>query len=99
MSGRFNGDAKVGIDLGDATSGDDRLVHAKVEHARGDPVEVGELESVEVGEAYFAGETFHRNDVGDGVARAESHDTDAQRALASLLRARHLVAVSVQSKS
>jgi len=87
---------KVRIDLGDPSGCDDRLVDTEVEHRTGDPVEVRELEGVEVGEAELAGQPLHGHRVRDRVPRAETDDADAQRSLERLLLPRQLVPVPVE---
>ncbi len=89
---------EIRVDLGDPSGGHDGLVHAEVEHAGRDAVEVRKFDGVEVRQAQFARQAFHGQDVGDGVARTEPDDANAQRALAGLFLPGELVAVAVQPK-
>ena len=74
-AGRFDDDAQVRIDLGDAPRGDHRLVDAEVQHTRGDAVQVRQFQGVEVGQADLAGQALHRDARGRCVCPALSPTT------------------------
>ena len=54
-------DADVGIELGDLARGEDDLVHADVGDAARDPVEVREVQHVEVGQPQLAADALVRH--------------------------------------
>ena len=60
---------EIRVDLGDPAGGGGRLVHADVEDRRGNPVEVGQLEFVEVRQPELATQSLLRQGVGDRRAR------------------------------
>jgi hypothetical protein len=87
---------QVRVDLADPARCHHRLVHPQVENAARDPVEVGQLDVVEVGQPEFSGQAFHGQDVGDRMACAQADHADAQGALARLFGPGELVAVPVE---
>ncbi len=87
----------VGVDFGDALCGNDGLVHADVEKRRGNPVEVRQLQLVEIRQPQLRAHPLGGEGVGDGVADAEAHDADPKRAELLLLLDRDEVPVAVQS--
>jgi hypothetical protein len=91
-------DVHVGVQLGDAPAEDRGLVQPQVEDRRRDPVEVGQLQVVEVGEAQLGADALEGEDVGDAVADAEPHHPDLLAAEAVLLGRGDLVAVAVEAQ-
>ena len=87
---------QVRVDLADPARRHHRLVHAQVEHAAGDAVEVGHLDVVEVGQPELSRQALHGQDVGDRVAGAQADHADPQGPLARLLGPGDLVAVAVE---
>src|SRR5579863_1851554 len=81
---RLDDHTKIGVDLSDASRGDDGFVDTEVQDTRGDPVQVRKFQSVEVGQSDLSGQTFHGDHVGNGVPGTQAHHTDAQRPLPCL---------------
>ena len=97
QSGVEHPDRQVGVQFGDASSRDRRLVHPEIEQRGRDPVQVGQFEAVEVGQPQLADQALSGERVGDDVADAQPCDADPQSAEAFLLCRRDHVAVAVES--
>ncbi len=95
-AGCRHGDRQVGVEFGDPSRCHDRLVHADVEHGCRNPVQVRQLEGVEVGEPQFAAQSLGSQRVGDRVPDGQAHHTDPQSGQRVLLREGDHVAVAVQ---
>ena len=91
-------DADVGIELGDLARGEHDLVHADVGDAAGDPVEVREIEHVEVGEPQLAADALVRDRRHHRAADREAGHGDAQPRQPPLLVRRDRVAVAVEAQ-
>ena len=87
-----------GVELGDAPAEDRRLVDAEIENRRRDPIQVGELQRVEVGEPQLGADPFEGKRIRDAVADAEADHPDLLLAQLVLLDAGDLVAVPIESK-
>ena len=92
-------DADVGIELGDLARGQHDLAHADVGDAAGDPVEVREVEHVEVGQPQLAADALvrHRRDDRAPDRQARRRRRTAPPA-ARCSSARDRVAVAVEAQ-
>ncbi len=97
-AGRVDRHEEVGVEFGDASGRDDRLVHALIEDSCGDAVEVRQLQLVEVCQSQFAAKALCRKGMSDRVADAESDDADPQPAEPGLLLRGDEMTVPVQSQ-
>ncbi len=91
-------DPEIRVDLPDSPRRHDGLVHAEVEDAAGNAVQVGQFERVEVGHAQLTGQALHGQHVGDGMAGTETDHADAETALTGLLGPGDLVAVAIEAQ-
>jgi hypothetical protein len=76
----------------------DRLVEPEVQHSGGDPVEVGQLESIEVGQAQHAAAALHREGVRDGMPDAQPGDPYPEAAESGLFRRGDETSVAVEAE-
>ena len=89
-------DSQIRIEFGHAAGHDDGFVDAEIAHRGRNPVQVRQLDAVQVGEPEAAAQALLGQRVGDGMADAEAHDADVQPTEPVLLGLGDLVAVAVQ---
>ena len=70
--------SEIRVDLGDPASCHRGFVDAEVEDRCRHPVEVRQLQRVEVGQSQLSTQSLHRQRVGDGMSDAEPDDSDPQ---------------------
>lgn len=92
---RVQGEREVGVDACDAPGDDHGLVHGKLVDARREPVEVREVEAIEIGEDHLPGQMLLGNGHGGLATHRQAHHADALRPQALLLLAGERVLVAI----
>ena len=88
---------KVWIELGDPPGTHDCLVHTQVEDRCGHPIEIGQLQVVEVGKPQLTAQALCRKGVGNGVSHTLADDADAEPAEAVELSGGDQMSIAVKS--
>nr|WP_276602898.1 hypothetical protein [Nannocystis pusilla] len=92
---RVEHDLEEGVDLGDVAGGDQDLGDAEVVDGAADPVEVGQVEAVEVGQADLADAALERHRRRHRLTDRQADHADSLLGQAGLLFGRQLVLVAV----
>lgn len=87
---------QIGIQFGDTSGRHDRLVDADVEQRSRNPVEIGQLDIVQVGQPQTSAYTFECEEVRYGMSGTLSDNSDREIRQALLLGSGQLVPVSVE---
>ncbi len=87
---------QVGVEFGDSARGRLGLVQPDVEHRRRDPVEIAQLQLVEIRQPEFAAQALGSERVRDDVTGAQPDDADPQRTQSRLFVDCDHIPVAVQ---
>ena len=91
-----NPDLQIRVELGDPAGGRLGLIQPEVEYGRRHPVEIGQLEAIEIRQPKLAAHALRRQGVGNDMPDAQAGDSDAKRAEPRLFLGGNQIPVAVQ---